>query len=83
PHLPTVAWRSSTTVYASGKQAGYASSGCWSPLLKQYLALAHLRRPFAGEGTRVRMEVTVEHQRRQAEAVVTKLPFFDPKRKRA
>ena len=83
PHLPTVAWRASTPVYANGKQAGYASSGCWSPLLKQYIALAHLRRPFAGDGTRVRMEVTVEHQRRQADAVVTKLPFFDPERKRA
>lgn len=82
-HVPTVAWRTSTPVYSDGKQVGYASSGCWSPLLKQYIALAHVRRPFARVGTTVRMEVTVEHQRRQAKAIVSKLPFFDPERKRA
>jgi hypothetical protein len=29
------------------------------------------------------MEVTVEHQRQQARAVIRPLPFFDPERKRA
>jgi aminomethyltransferase len=83
PHLPTIAWRGSTPVYRDGKQIGYASSGCWSPLLKQYLALAHLRAPHFAAGNDVRLEVTVEHQRRQAYARVAKLPFFDPERKRA
>lgn len=82
PQLPTIPWRASTPIYRNGRQIGYASSGCWSPLLKQYLALAHLRAPFAREGSRVRMEVTVHHQRLQAEAVVTRLPFFDPERKK-
>jgi aminomethyltransferase len=83
PHIPTVAWRVSTPVYRNGKQIGYASSGSWSPLLKQYLALAHLRAPHCAPGTDVRLEVTVEHQRRQARATVTALPFFDPERKKA
>ncbi len=83
PHLPTIAWRGSAPVYRDGKQIGYASSGCWSPLLKQYLALAHLRAPHFAAGNDVRLEVTVEHQRRQAYARVAKLPFFDPERKRA
>ena len=83
PQLPTVAWRQSTPVYRNGKQIGYASSGCWSPLLKKYLALAHLQSPHFAPGTQVAMEVTVEHQRKQADAVVGKLPFFDPDRKRA
>ena len=83
PQLPTVAWRQSTPVYRNGKQIGYASSGCWSPLLKKYLALAHLQAPHFAPGTQVAMEVTVEHQRKQADAVVGKLPFFDPDRKRA
>lgn len=83
PHIPTVAWRVSTPVYRHGKQIGYASSGSWSPLLKQYLALAHLRAPHVAPGTEVRLEVTVEHQRRQARATVTALPFFDPERKKA
>jgi aminomethyltransferase len=83
PQLPTIAWRVSTPIYQNGEQVGYASSGCWSPLLKRYLALAHLRAPWFEPGTQVEMEVTVEHQRRNAEAKVRALPFFDPERKRA
>ena len=83
PQLPTVAWRGSAPIYADGKQVGYATSGCWSPLLKKYLALAHLRAPHGAPDTRVRMEVTVEHHRKQADAVVRRLPFHDPARKRA
>jgi len=83
PQLPTVAWRSSAPVYRNGRQIGYASSGCWSPLLKQSLALAHLRAPHFAPGTEVRLEVTVEHQRKQAIARVAELPFFNPERKRA
>ena len=83
PQLPTAAWRTSAPVYRDGGQIGYASSGCWSPLLKQYLALAHLRAPHFAPGTNVRMEVTVEHQRLQAEARVVELPFFNPERKRS
>jgi aminomethyltransferase len=70
-------------VYRDGRQVGYASSGCWSPLLKQYLVLAHVQAPHYRPGTRVSLEVTVEHQRKQADAVIGKLPFFDPERKRA
>jgi aminomethyltransferase len=50
--------------------------------LKKYLALAHLTAPNFEPGTEVKLEVTVEHRRRQADAVVRKLPFFDPPRKR-
>jgi aminomethyltransferase len=82
PSLPTIAWRASVPIYRDGEQIGYATSGCWSPLLKRYLALAHLRAAQADPGTRVQMEITVEHQRRLAAARVAKLPFFDPPRKR-
>ena len=73
----------SVPIYAGGEQAGYATSGAWSPLLKKYIALAHLRAKWAKPGTRVEMEVTVEHQRKRAAAQVVKKPFFDPERKRA
>jgi aminomethyltransferase len=83
PHLPAVAWRTSAPVYVGDNQVGYATSGCWSPLLKKYLALAHIRAPHFATGTRLHLEVTVEHRRKRAEAVIRKLPFFDPPRKRA
>jgi aminomethyltransferase len=83
PSLPTIAWRTSVPIYRHGNQIGYASSGCWSPLLKKYLALAHLEAPHFAPGTRVEIEVTVEHQRKRANAWVRKLPFFDPERKKA
>jgi aminomethyltransferase len=83
PHLPEVAWRASAPVYVDGEQVGYATSGCWSPLLKRSLALAHLRAPHFAPGTAVRLEITVEHRRRQADAIVRKLPFYDPERKKA
>ncbi|HSC94071.1 MAG TPA: aminomethyltransferase family protein [Burkholderiales bacterium] len=83
PRLPATAWRTSIPVYAGGDQVGYATSGGWSPLLKQYCALAHLRSRWAAPGTRVEMEVTVEHRRKRAAARVVKKPFFDPPRKRA
>jgi aminomethyltransferase len=82
PRLPTVAWRTSVPVYAGSRQVGYATSGCWSPLLKKYIALAHVETPHATPGTSLAMEVTVEHVRRQADVRVVKTPFFDPPRKR-
>jgi aminomethyltransferase len=82
PQLPAVAWRTSAPVYKDGKQIGYATSGCWSPLLKKYLALAHVVAPHFHPGAAVELEVTVEHHRKRANAVVRKLPFFDPPRKK-
>jgi aminomethyltransferase len=83
PRLPTAAWRTSVPVYAGGRQVGYATSGCWSPLLKKYIALAHLEAACAQAGSPVSMEITVEHRRKRAGARVTRTPFFSPERKRA
>ena len=83
PQLPSTAWRMSVPIYAGDTQAGYATSGGWSPLLKKYIALAHLKSRWAKPGTALEMEVTVEHRRTRAAAKVVKKPFFDPERKRA
>lgn len=83
PRLPTTAWRTSVPIYRGSKQIGYATSGCWSPILKKYIALAHVQAPHNAPGTNVEFEVTVEHRRKRAHATITSLPFFDPPRKRA
>jgi aminomethyltransferase len=83
PQLPSAAWRASVPVYAGAEQAGYATSGGWSPLLKKTIALAHLQSRWASIGTSLEMEVTVEHRRKRAAVRVAKKPFFDPERKRA
>ncbi len=83
PRLPGAAWRVSVPLYSGAEQVGYATSGCWSPLLKRYIALAHLKGAHGNLGTQLEMEVTVEHHRKRALARVTALPFFNPERKRA
>lgn len=83
PRLPTAAWRTSVPLYEGDVQVGYCTSGTWSPLLKQYIALAHVPARLAAPGTALDFEVTVEHRRRRAAAKVARTPFFDPARKRA
>jgi aminomethyltransferase len=81
--LPSAAWRMSVPIYSGGEQVGYATSGGWSPLLKKYIALAHLRAPWFALDTPLEIEITVEHRRKRAAARVVKKPFFDPPRKKA
>jgi aminomethyltransferase len=81
--LPQMAWRTSVPLYSGAEQVGYATSGGWSPLLKRYIALAHLRSAWAKPGTELDIEITVEHRRKRAAARVVKKPFFDPARKKS
>jgi aminomethyltransferase len=78
-----VAWREQIPVYAGGRQVGRATSGTWSPLLKQHIALASVEPGFEAHGSRLTIEWTVEGERGRVAAVVTPLPFFDPAHKRA
>jgi aminomethyltransferase len=82
PQIPGMAIRASLPVFVGDAQVGYASTSSWSPLLKKYIALAHLQKPHYEPGTDVRMEVTVEHHRRYAPAKVVKLPFYEPEWKK-
>jgi len=83
PQLPATASRVSVPVYRSGTQVGKATSTTWSPTLKKMIALATISSAQAAPGTRLSMEFTVNHERKQATVTVAKLPFFDPPRKRS
>jgi len=84
PQLPGGAWRTPVPVYnKKGLQVGQGTSGAWSAILKDNLALATVKSAYATPGTTLQIEVTVEFERRRVPAVVTKTPFFDPPRKKA
>ena len=84
PQLPGGAWRTPIPVYnKKGRQVGQGTSGAWSAILKDNLALATVQSAYAKPGTVLQIEVTVEFERRRVPAIVTKTPFFDPPRKKA
>ena len=83
PGLPGTAWRTSTPLYKGNEQVGYATSGCWSPILKRYIALAHVKSEYAQSGSTLDFELKVEHYRKVTPAIIVKTPFFDPERKRS
>ena len=84
PQLPGGAWRTPIPVYSKkGVQVGQATSGTWSAILKENLALATVQSTYAKLGTVLQIEVTVEFERRRVPAIVTETPFFEPPRKKA
>ena len=84
PEIGTKAWRSSIPVY-TGKdkkiQAGYATSGTWSPILKKNIAFATIEKKYDEIGKELQIEMTVEHKRHTVSAIVSKMQFFNPERK--
>ncbi len=83
--LPYTSWNSAVPVYAReepGDPIGKATSGTWSPILKQYVVIARVRPQHAQLGSRIFVEETVEGRRYPVPAEVVKLPFFDPARKK-
>jgi len=82
PHLAPCGCRETLPVYdQDGRQVGQATSSTWSPILKRYIAMAQVHRPFGGLGTRLKIEHTVEFERRQVTATVVEKPFYDPPQK--
>ena len=82
PHLAPSACRQAVPVYnEAGKQVGQATSSTWSPILKRYLALAQVHRPYGAAGTELQIEHTPEFERRRVTATVVDKPFYDPPQK--
>lgn len=84
PHLAPVACRDAVPVYTANgrRQVGQVTSTTWSPTLKKMLCLAQVRTPHHQLGTKLKVEHTVEFERRTVTATVVPKPFFDPERKK-
>ena len=83
PGLPSTAWRTSTPLYYNSEQIGYATSGTWSPILKKYIALAHVKNEYSDLDTILDFEIKIEHFKKTTTARIVNTPFFNPERKRS
>jgi aminomethyltransferase len=79
---PFIAWRTMIPLTSNNAQVGYATCGVWSPTLKKYIAFGHLKPEFSTLGNVVTIELDVDRYRKPFNAKVTKLPFFNPPRKK-
>ena len=61
--------------------SGYATSLMYSPILQRHIAIARVRPDMAASGTRVNLEVTINHRYSWSGAHVARLPLFNPPRK--
>lgn len=75
--------RAAVPVFAGSRQVGRMTSSTWSPVLKQMIGIATIETPFAGVGSRIEVEHTVDVVRHRVRATVVQMPFFNPRRKTA
>jgi aminomethyltransferase len=62
---------------------GYTPSFVYSPMMQRHIGIARVRPEFGANGTRVGLEVTIDHKYDVVDANVTRLPFYNPSRKTA
>jgi aminomethyltransferase len=65
------------------RQIGYATSLMYSPMLQRHIGLARVPLDRATPGSRVKLELAVNHRYEYVDAHVAKLPLFDPSRRTA
>ena len=83
PMIDPSAWNGAPVYDRFFRRVGKVTSAAWSPILKKSLALAEISAPLAQNGTRVRVEYTVENRREKVTAKVTSRRFYNPERKTA
>ncbi|MGQ0848489.1 MAG: aminomethyltransferase family protein [Actinomycetota bacterium] len=65
------------------QRMGYATSFMYSPMLQRHIAIARVRPDYAPVGTKVNLEVTINHRYQLVGAHVARLPLYNPSRKTA
>ncbi len=66
-----------------GQRIGYATSLMYSPVLQRHIAMARVRPDLAAVGSRVNLELTINHHYETVAADVARMPLFKPERKTA
>jgi aminomethyltransferase len=64
-------------------EVGFCTSFVYSPVLQKHIGIARVRPDLASEGTELRLELAVDHHNTTVRIRTTKMPFFDPERKKA
>jgi len=65
------------------EQIGWTPSFCYSPMLQRHVGIARVHPHHARLGSRLDLEVTIDHRYAMVASEVTKLPFYNPPRKTA
>jgi aminomethyltransferase len=66
-----------------GSQIGYATSLMYSPMLQRHIALARVPLELTKAGSRVKVELPVNHRYEYFDAAVSRLPLYNPDRRTA
>jgi aminomethyltransferase len=66
-----------------GTQLGYATSLMYSPMLQRHIALARVPLDRTKPGSRVKLELPVNHRYEYFDAAVSRLPLYNPDRRTA
>ena len=67
----------------AGTQLGYATSLMYSPMLQRHIALARVPLDRTRPGSRVKLELPVNHRYEYFDAAVSRLPLYNPDRRTA
>ena len=67
----------------AGTQLGYATSLMYSPMLQRHIALARVPLDRTKPGSQVKLELPVSHRYEYFDAVVSRLPLYNPDRRTA
>jgi aminomethyltransferase len=65
------------------RQVGWTPSFVYSPMMQRHIGIARIRPEHAKVGTKVGLEVTIDHRYEVVGSEVTRMPFYNPPRKTA
>ena len=64
-------------------ESGYVTSFMYSPVLQRHIGLARVKPSLARPGSRVHIEIAINHHNTTVSAQTARLPLFNPERKTA